>query len=361
MIDNPFLLEDSAVRSLNRARIVELGGVAAPEGVLGATGYELLSAASLGQQIAAAADRLGLDPAQPELIRRFDACFGHSQARPHALAIARDYGRRLGCLLLMLARGAPANRAARHEWAEAHWAFWRAQRRVVLGGGLLAGQLGAHAVAAAQELLAEAGETGLAAERAGFGAYMPLVGLARAVPPGCRNALVFDFGQTAVKCGLATYQAGQLGQLSLWHDAPSVCDERFAEEARERWERMAALIGEGWQALPGALRPHTAIGIALACYLFGGQPSPRDRGCYGALGRLAPNLAEFVAGELARRLGQAVPVVLLHDGAAAAMAYAGAERAVVITLGTAIGNGFPPAAGAAWPLAPGFALAEQIA
>ena len=93
MIDNPFLLEDSAVRSLNRARIVELGGVAAPEGVLGATGYELLSAASLGQQIAAAADRLGLDPAQPDLIRRFDACFGHSQARPHALAIARDaYG-----------------------------------------------------------------------------------------------------------------------------------------------------------------------------------------------------------------------------------------------------------------------------
>src|SRR5262245_57791335 len=118
---NPFLGEGSLVRSLNRARIVELRGVRADERVIGKTGYELLSAESLGRQIADAADRLHLDPTTPDLMRRFDSCFDHPAARPDALRIARAYGRRLGCLLLMLKRGEAPNRAARPEWSDAHW------------------------------------------------------------------------------------------------------------------------------------------------------------------------------------------------------------------------------------------------
>lgn len=231
----------------------------------------------------------------------------------------------------------------------------------MLGGGLLAGRLGAHALAAARALLGSAGVADLAIEHAPFGAYLPLVGLARAAPPAIKRSLVFDFGQTSVKQGWARYKAGRLVQLALWPDAPSVCDGLFAAPESDlaierRWERMAALIGAGWAALPPGQRQHTAVAIGLACYLFGGHPSPHDRGCYGALQRLNPNLATFIADSLALRLGQPVPLALLHDGAAAATLYAGAERTVVITLGTAIGNGFPPEPGAVWPVAPDFRL-----
>ena len=114
---------------------------------------------------------------------------------------------------------------------------------------------------------------------------------------------------------------------------------------------MADIIAASWAVVPPDERPLTAIGISLACYLLDGHPSPRDTGCYGSLQRLSTHLATFVEGELAQRLGQAVNATVMHDGTAAAAAYAGHDRAVVITLGTAIGNGFPPAESAGWPIA----------
>jgi hypothetical protein len=353
---NPFLHEDSQIRSLNRARVMALSGVPPQDDVLGKTGYDLLSAASLRAQIAAAADRLGLNPAAPDLIRRFDASFDDPATSALAQAVARDYGRRLGCLLLMLKRGEPANRAARPEWSSVHWSFWQAVQHIYCGGGLLAGRLGGHAVAAAQALLVDAGLADLALEHSRFGAHLPLVGLARSAPSDVTESLLFDFGQTAVKRGCAHYRAGQLTTIDLWPNAPTVCDEIIAahqsdQAIRQRWQAMATTIKASWASMPAAQRPNLAIGICMACYLFAGQPSPRDTGCYGALQRLSPHLASFIAGELAQRLGQPVPLTLMHDGAAAATTYAGHRRAVVITLGTAIGNGFPPPHGDQRPIA----------
>jgi hypothetical protein len=361
---NPFLYEDSRIRSLNRARIVTLGDVPVEAGVLGRTGYDLLSAASLQHMIIAAADPLHLDPTAPDLIRRFDACFDDSATRAHAISIARGYGRRLGCLLLMLKRGDVVNRAVRPEWSDLHWAFWQGLQRVYLGGGLLAGQLGGYAVAAAQALLADAGVAELRLERALFGAYLPLVGLARSAPYGTTGSLVFDFGQTSVKRGYAHERAGQLAQLDVWPDPPTVCTELLPThqtdaEIEQRWQRMADIIAASWSTVPSDQRPLTAIGISLACYLFDGHPSPHDIGCYGALQRLSPHLATFIADELAQRLGQAVPITLLHDGAAAAAVYAGQDQAAVITLGTAIGNGFPPAEANLRRIAPDFVLVSS--
>lgn len=358
---NPFLGGDSLIRSLNRARIVELSGISDADAALGRSGYDLLSAASLRAQIAGAAERLGLDPARPDLIRRFDACFDDAAARPHAQAIARAYGRRMGCLLLMLRRGEPANRAARPEWSGAHWAFWRSVRRIYVGGGLMAGQLGGHAVEAAQALLADAGEPDLALACAEHAAFLPLLGLARSVAPGVEESVVLDFGQTSIKRGRARYRAGKLEALEVWPAAPTVCVEPIEAEpsdddVRRRWERIAEVIAASWAGLSHERRSRAAIGLSMACYLFAGHPSPADHGCYGALRRLGPNLSRFVEAELARRLGRAVPVGLLHDGAAAAAAYAGHDQTVVLTLGTAIGNGFPPSGDGARPLADDFTL-----
>ncbi len=71
---------------------------------------------------------------------------------------------------------------------------------------------------------------------------------------------------------------------------------------------------------------------------------------------LAANLQTFMREELAANSRPDLPFVLMHDGAAAAATYAGETQTVVLMLGTAIGNGFPPVAEAARPLHPEFVL-----
>ncbi|HYN88908.1 MAG TPA: hypothetical protein VER55_10270 [Ardenticatenaceae bacterium] len=357
---NPFLGADPATRSLNRARIEALSGIEVDEGILGKSGYDLLAAESLRRDIVAEAAALAVDPAAPDLIRRFDRAFATAEVSPLAISIARRYGRRLGFLLLMLRRGDDANRAARPEWSDAHWTFWREVRRVFLGGGLVAGNMGASIVEAARELLHQHGVTDLALERSPHGVHLPLVGLARAAPADTPEMLVLDFGQTSVKRGLALYQESVLVELRLLSPAPTVCGDLLQPtspaEARRRWQRMLEIIHESWNDAPYPRHTSTGIGISLACYLFDGHPSPRDRGCFGALQFICDHLESFVREQIAARLGAALHLVLMHDGAAAAAAYAGAPDAVVLTLGTAIGNGFPPPSQGYRPVLPQLAI-----
>ena len=359
--ENPFLREDSAVRSLNRVRVAALTGLSVEADVLGQTAYDLLSAAALQRLIAAEGRNLHLDLATPDLIRRFDACSFADETWSDAAAIARRYGRRLGYLLVLLRRGEPENRAARPMWSDAHWEFWRSIGRVYVGGGLVAGHLGPLAIEGARAVLEKAGLVDLGLELAPYGAHLPLVGLARSAPPDVTGSLLFDFGNTSVKRGHARYRNGRLDRLEVWSEVPSVLADSFApdkplEEIRQQWEDLADIIADGWSSLSAVEREATAVCISLACYLFDGHPSPRDRGGYGDLQRLSPHLATFVAEELARRLGQVTSTVLMHDATAAATVYAGSPRSAVLTLGTAIGNGFPPPSDSLWQLANGLTL-----
>ena len=347
--DNPFAAADAAARSLNRARLVELPGVAGVADLLGRSASELLSAAAVTGLVRAAADRLALDPDAPALLRAFDGCFDDPATRPAALAVAGEVGRRLGALLLMLWQGDAANRAARPEWNAAHWAYWAAVQRVVAGGGLMAGRLGEAAVPAAGAFLAAAG-CPITIERSPYGDAIALVGLARHAPPDADHMLLFDFGHTAVKNGLATYRDGALVAVARRPSLPPPCEAEWyahagPQWARARWARMAAAVVEAWAA---AISPgkgeSVAIGLCLASHLQDGHPVGRDRGCYTALGELAPHLATFVRDDLTARLGPFRSLTLLHDGLAAAGTHAGEAHTVVLTLGTAIGAGYEPGA-----------------
>lgn len=345
-VAHPFFAADAAARSLNRARLVELPGVAGVEGLLGRSASELLSAAAVTSLVRAAAGSLALDPDAPTLLPAFNAVFDEPQTRPEALAVAGEVGRRLGALLLMLWRGDAANRAARPEWDDAHWAFWRTVQRVVVGGGLLAGRLGEAAVPAAAAFLAAAG-CPIGVERSPYGDAIALVGLARHAPADAAHMLLFDFGHTAVKRGLATYRHGQFIDLARRPSLPPPCEDGWhthagPQWARQRWERMAAAVTAEWAAVLGpACGAPVAVGLCLASHLQDGHPVGRDRGCYTSLGELAPHLATFVRDDLWARLGRFCSLALLHDGLAAASTRAGEPHTVVLTLGTAIGAGYP--------------------
>ena len=89
-----------------------------------------------------------------------------------------------------------------------------------------------------------------------------------------------------------------------------------------------------------------------------GHPVPGESGCYASLQLLTDHLESFMGAAIRSRLGTPVPLALMHDGTAAAAAYAGSPATIVITLGTAIGSGFPPPDDGYRVLHPLFAMSE---
>lgn len=226
--------------------------------------------------------------------------------------------------------------------------------RVIIAGGLWAGRLGEAALPAARAVLRQAG-CSLAVERVSSGDALPLLGLARHASPDTTRMALFDFGHTRVKRGTAIYRGGELVALATHPSLPVIeTSPDPAEEARARWRWMAGLIETELRRLDPALpREMTAIGLSLATHLEAGHPVEKDRGAYSRLAALGPHLATFLRDELAARLGPFRALALLHDGLAAASAYAGMPRTAVLLLGTFIGAGYAPDASGLRPLAAG--------
>jgi len=352
-MDNPFLSEAAFVSpSLNRLRVVDLPGIQIPGQWRGLNGYDLLSAASLVAMIEAHAAELEMQATTPKLLQAFNNCFNSPSLTVQATArqIAKTYGRHLGILLLTLERADAVNRRARPTWSRQHWQFWQSVATVHIGGGLLSGAMGLHAVASAQETLLDAGSDGMNLLLSPFAAYLSLAGLARTAPPNTRAMLLFDFGQTNIKRAVAIRIAKdkiELHPLSKI-STPSGPD-LFASSERELAEAAASLITDvvvqSWleaQNNYGPLDP--VVGISLACYLVNGHPPPSEMGYYGRMQILSVNLQNYLAAHIGQAIGREVQIALWHDGSAAGLAYAGSPNKVVMMLGTAIGIGFAPSA-----------------
>jgi hypothetical protein len=351
MLENPFLHPDTTVTpSLNRLVIADLPGIWLPEEVRGRRGYELLSVEALAQLI-----RGEMGPFLPEEgVETWPALWTwymaqlaaqETSAGQAAAAIAAAYGRRLAYLLLTLQRADPVNQAARGDWGPEHWAYWQSMRNIGIAGGLCAGPFGRMVHASAAALLAE-NRCALRLFLAPQPAQIALLGMAALLPPGNQRMLVCDFGQTRVKCAVA-HRYGYGLQLETLPARDSACgdldalplDERSLREFRDQ---LVAWITQHWrdQYARAPLSDH--IGVAVAAYLRGGHPFPGFMSCYGRLQLLTPNLASHLEAELRSTLQHPIQLHLYHDGAAAALAFAGNPQTAVITLGTALGVGFAP-------------------
>ncbi len=337
------------LRSLNRARVGTLPEALADPEIVGKTGLQLATGWALIHDLTTHSAELGLDPAAPDLPRALDRLLGDpatSEPQRHrAEEIARRLGHRLGCLLLALKRSEPATRATRPEWADEQWVFWRDLRRVVIGGGLLSGRIGELALPAAQAVLDGQAASDLRLERSRFGAAVAIVGLARCMPLPAQVRWVFDFGQTSIKRGVAAYVDGKVAALKIRPSAPSVCPSIEITSAdpgdiERQWAAMLDIVAESVETGPTVVDA-LDLGICMATYLFDGHPDPGDVGCYGRLRVLAPNLAMWMRSAFEARFGRPVHLHLFHDGTAAALSEDSDAHTLVLTIGTALGSGFP--------------------
>lgn len=355
--------------SLNRAVIADLPGVALDDAVRGQTGYQLLSAKTLADLIRTQAAVLQLDPGQGDdmLNRAFDACLISDTplVRAAAKKIAQSMGRNLGYLLLTLRRGDAANRTARPEWSDSYWQVWAGIRQVILGGGLVSGHLGHIICEVVLEILREGGCDDLIVRLSPYRTALPVIGVARYAPQDCNMALAFDGGQTAIKRALAIFGRTGLREIHLLPsiptegDNPATIPENHITRAAWQLDRILTIIDQTRvEAMNAHHAPlHMPVLVSLALPMRNGHPLITQHGTYMLWTHLADNARDLLAGKLAERWGVRVPVVLEHDGTAAAAGHPGEPvPTAVLTLGTAIGIGFPSAVHAVWPIAPEFTL-----
>ena len=350
---NPFAAEEIGwiSPSLNRLRIVELPGIELPEQVQGKLAFDLLSSDAVKSMIRPFTDELGLTSANVNLITGLDRCFsvGPPEARARARALARQYGRNLGYVLLALKRGDAANRNARAEWSDEHWEFWGTINSILVGGGLSAGSFGQIAVDEAASLVASEGFPEMSVQLTPYHKDLSVIGAGRFAPVGTEAALLADFGHSHVKQACAMYEDGVMVEIHHFADLDAPCQEFMdgdgsLEAIMRQAEWMQAAIAVSWhEAIELGLDPEPTVIASLACYMHHGQPYSTEMGCYGRLQLLDDNLQEFFADQLSLQLEMPVYLRLIQDGTAAAAVYAGSQNCAVLTLGTAVGVGFPAA------------------
>ena len=360
---NPFL-PMSGRASFNAVRIIDIPGADIDPEVKGRTVYELISSRALTLLIRERAVALGLPPERNDLPFLLEGCFNAANPAVRAAAadLARAFGRRLGAALLALRRGDALNRAARADWDAAHWRYWSTISQVWLGGGLVGGRLGPLAAEEAEAVLAANGFPEYRVWLSPYGAYLALLGVARCIASHNRTGLVFDFGNSFIKRGYVTFREDVLTGLHCLPRVQSSCGDYVrGEQNRVFAQRLAnsmavVMAASRAEVMAEGISLHPTIGACLACYLHDGQPEADDRGCYNPLAMLSDNLQDFLATQISARSGATAELTLRHDASAAALVYAGQPDSAVLTLGTAVGIGFPPPTAAGLQL-----LAERVA
>jgi hypothetical protein len=344
---NPFAIHPRPISaSVNRVRVALLPAVVQDESLIGRTGYELLSSHFVLERIQRHMNGLRLPAHVIDVLPAFNGCFTSDDpvARLTAKQIAVQYGRSLATVLLTLKEGHPTNRAARSDWGDEQWAFWQQINTVWLGGGLIAGAIGPLAVAEAHRLISKAGYDDYQLAITPNPGHMTLIGAATAVTSD--SALLIDFGQSRIKRGVGFFDEGKLQKLHLFHSVPAACGDLFTGDQDDSWAEaqlwhMTAVLRSTWQQIQDSDWQPQQVVAAIASDLHNGHPLGGSRDCYGRIQYLVPNLQEHLAQTLQEITGQAISFRLMQDANAAAMVYKGDTNTAVLTLGTAVGIGFP--------------------
>jgi hypothetical protein len=257
---------------------------------------------------------------------------------------ARPFGRRLGHLLATLHAG-PDLEPQANGWRRAYLAYWAGVEQVWLGGGLVAA-LGMPLVDAARAELQRLAIKSLRLEHSRYPAQLALVGCARSTTAGRSNAVVFDFGHSTVKRGIATLREGTLARIELLPvvaaPAPDDVVEFFVETVSTTY-RAAVERYEGVQP---------DLVVSMATYLENAWPLDRWS-LYAPLGRLSQ---EALHEALRDRGGAPLNLTFVHDGTIAARGVRAQGRAAAIVMGTALGVGFAPPPETLVPFAADFSV-----
>lgn len=353
-INNPFLenMRPTDNTSLNRLRVIDIPDIPVDPEVKGKRGLRLMSADNLIKEIKKESKYLDLDLesiADVKLPVYLNKALESEELKVRLTAenIARRLGRNLAFILLTLKRGDQVNKDARSDWEDQHWDYWQQVENIIFAGGLCNSSLGQRLKYYIDKIFREAETPQYNIKIAENPSLIPMIGAARHAPEKCSRLLVFDFGQTLIKRGLAVFKEEKLKEIIQFNSLESehVGEIEFKNKSEEKMEavklknHIIKIISETWKEIESEYKnPCSNISVSIANDLiddkfFGGG--------YGKLGLLSDNLQEEIEVEVSSLIDREIEISFIHDGTAAADAYAETDNSVMLSFGTAIGVGFP--------------------
>lgn len=296
----------------------------------GKTSYQLFSRKYLA---------LGIEQNMPDLMTHpdpipvFDTLI--AQNDPRALKLADQFALRFFWFVHTLKFPHPENQKARTNWDESYWQFFAGIKQFIFGGGLMRGNIGKHVIAYTQKRLGDACKLTISP----YAPILSTLGAARHVTVDARKALIFDFGETAIKRAIATYENGILTHMRV---LPTVPAPPFTGESQPHMvgDYMVNVITTSWREFAD---DQTALMIPASISTYLNGQNPFGDIFYGAILALStPDTPTNIvlSRRVSEQIGHDVTIYLVHDGTSAGRVYVGEPDTVVITSGTAFGIGF---------------------
>ena len=273
----------------------------------------------------------------------------HPEAFMEAHRILKLFGERLAVILLCLKEGNEKNRAARTDWTDEHWDYWRMLEQVILVGGLASPPLGELLKYYMEQVFAQSGKTPYDIVLGRDSTYAGLRGCAAYLESTSEFQvnLIFDYGQSFIKRSYVTMEKGKVKDIVVLGKTLSEHVEWDIKDHFLEKSEAVLLNGHFLETITKTIREvegkgltiHPHIILSIANYVKDGIIA--NRGGYGKLRLIAPNYADYLSGYLKKKYDKEYYFTLVHDGTAMAAGYSGHARSVCLSLGTAFGVGFP--------------------
>lgn len=338
--------------SLNRAVMAKcpVGGI--EEGLDGKRFKDLFSPESIVAEMRRVSRYYGIDYSHlPDFVlpKELDKALRSEDVRYRQMAerVASRFGNRLGLLLLTLKTGMPENRAAREDWDDGCWEFWKNLDTVILLGGLASSRLGRRFKEQVQMVFDHAGVKPYNIVLFENGAFLGVMGLGQRLMKDETASLILDMGQTYFKRAVLKKSGGIICGINTLDSLPSRYMQIDFEDEGDRLayaydlhNYILNIVSSTYKEASESTLLSDRILISIANYTHNGILNP-IRGGYAKLSLLADNYADLLNEQLSGELRRSIQVRLVHDATATALYFSDVPNSVCITLGTGFGVGFP--------------------
>ncbi|MDP4119744.1 MAG: hypothetical protein Q8876_01630 [Bacillota bacterium] len=260
-----------------------------------------------------------------------------------AMDIMKDFGNRLGLILLTLKLGEPENRACRSDWTDEHWEYWKNIKTVVLAGGLATGVQGKILKQQVEYVFSLVGEKPYDIIVFDNPSYAGVMGCVKKIKCSDGTHIVLDFGQTNIKRSIVKLNDGEIIWVQTLPSISSINMNSYDTSEKSAIQLHQYLVNAVAKTFREAVK-EGAVGseivISIANYVKGDNLYS-DRGGYGKLALIGEHYAKILEEDCSSELRQPVKITLIHDGTAMALWFSDYKDTVCLSLGTAFGVGFP--------------------
>jgi len=347
---NPFLKDEYLLPdiSLNKMPLVNIPNIIEINEIENKTAYEIFSAEQIINEIKIYADDLKinlLEIEERDLPIQLNCCLesNDEKVKKTSEIIAEKFGRRLGIILYVLKRGKINHKFERDDWDEERFKYWENLENVVLTGGLSTGLLGKIFKNNIYKIFKELNLNPYNIHLSKNSQNLGLSGVSMYIKENSKANLVFDFGQSFIKRGIAHFNKDFLEKIThLEKKRSKYLQSNFDEVQLDKYFQKV-IIDSYIESKEKNLDIGNEIAISIANYII--DKNFFHRGGYSKLGKMSNDYEKYLSEEIYKKTHKEFNFKLVHDGTAIAANFKNLNNSVSISLGTGFGIGFPNTSG----------------